>query len=221
MHRLKKVTLEVTMGLFISLSACAADDDGTFTITIQGPEVEETVPASRPVRTTPRRQAVIPQQAPAATVAPRQSAQVPQRAVAVPAQTAVSSDQFRTYNVVSGDTIWSVAHRYAQLNRSINEFQVVASIYRNNPQAFGGGNVNNLLRTTLRIPSDALIAQENTQTEDEECCVGSCHACCGLFEVVEVHAFGYEIVEARHQHTGDDCQHDAFLTARGILLHAS
>ncbi|SFK17847.1 FimV N-terminal domain-containing protein, partial [Succinivibrio dextrinosolvens] len=164
MHRLKKVTLEVTMGLFISLSAFAADDDGTFTITIQGPEVEETVPASRPVRTTPRRQAVIPQQAPAATVAPRQSAQVPQRAVAVPAQTAVSSDQFRTYNVVSGDTIWSVAHRYAQLNRSINEFQVVASIYRNNPQAFGGGNVNNLLRTTLRIPSDALIAQENTQT---------------------------------------------------------
>ena len=152
------------MGLFISLSAFAADDDGTFTITIQGPEVEETVPASRPVRTTPRRQAVIPQQAPAATVAPRQSAQVPQRAVAVPAQTAVSSDQFRTYNVVSGDTIWSVAHRYAQLNRSINEFQVVASIYRNNPQAFGGGNVNNLLRTTLRIPSDALIAQENTQT---------------------------------------------------------
>ncbi|WP_295351168.1 FimV/HubP family polar landmark protein [uncultured Succinivibrio sp.] len=164
MHRLKKVTLEVTMGLFISLSAFSADDDGTFTITIQGPEVEETVPASRPVRTTPRRQAVIPQQAPAATVAPRQSAQAPQRAVAVPAQTAVSSDQFRTYNVVSGDTIWSVAHRYAQLNRSINEFQVVASIYRNNPQAFGGGNVNNLLRTTLRIPSDALIAQENTQT---------------------------------------------------------
>ena len=152
------------MGLFISLSAFSADDDGTFTITIQGPEVEETVPASRPVRTTPRRQAVIPQQAPAATVAPRQSAQAPQRAVAVPAQTAVSSDQFRTYNVVSGDTIWSVAHRYAQLNRSINEFQVVASIYRNNPQAFGGGNVNNLLRTTLRIPSDALIAQENTQT---------------------------------------------------------
>ncbi len=152
------------MGLFISLSAFSADDDGTFTITIQGPEVEETVPASRPVRTTPRRQAVIPQQAPAATVAPRQSAQAPQRAVAVPAQTAVSSDQFRTYNVVTGDTIWSVAHRYAQLNRSINEFQVVASIYRNNPQAFGGGNVNNLLRTTLRIPSDALIAQENTQT---------------------------------------------------------
>ena len=152
------------MGLFISLSAFSADDDGTFTITIQGPEVEETVPASRPVRTTPRIQAVIPQQAPAATVAPRQSAQAPQRAVAVPAQTAVSSDQFRTYNVVSGDTIWSVAHRYAQLNRSINEFQVVASIYRNNPQAFGGGNVNNLLRTTLRIPSDALIAQENTQT---------------------------------------------------------
>ena len=89
MHRLKKVTLEVTMGLFISLSAFSADDDGTFTITIQGPEVEETVPASRPVRTTPRRQAVIPQQAPAATVAPRQSAQAPQRAVAVPAQTAV------------------------------------------------------------------------------------------------------------------------------------
>ncbi|SFS45062.1 FimV C-terminal domain-containing protein [Succinivibrio dextrinosolvens] len=168
MHRLKKVTLEVTMGLFISLSAIAADDDGTFTITIQGPEVEETVPASRPVRTTPRRSTVTPQQAPAVTVAPRQSAQASQRAVAVPAQspaqTSVSSDQFRTYNVVSGDTIWSVAHRYAQLNRSINEFQVVASIYRNNPQAFGGGNVNNLLKTTLRIPSGDVIAQESTQT---------------------------------------------------------
>ena len=170
MHRLKKVTLEVTLGLVMSLSAFAADDDGTFTITIQGPEVEDTAPAPRPqVRTTPRRTTVTPRQAPAVTVTPRQNAAVPQGAVAVPAQTpaaasAVPQGEFRTYNVVTGDTIWSVAHRYAQLNRSINEFQVVASIYRNNPQAFAGGNVNNLMRTTLRIPPDSVIAQENTQT---------------------------------------------------------
>ena len=170
MHRLKKVTLEVTLGLVMSLSAFAADDDGTFTITIQGPEVEDTAPAPRPqVRTTPRRTTVTPRQAPAVTVTPRQNAAVPQGAVAVPSQTpaaasAVPQGEFRTYNVVTGDTIWSVAHRYAQLNRSINEFQVVASIYRNNPQAFAGGNVNNLMRTTLRIPPDSVIAQENTQT---------------------------------------------------------
>jgi len=170
MHRLKKVTLEVTLGLVMSLSAFAADDDGTFTITIQGPEVEDTAPAPRPqVRTTPRRTTVTPRQAPAVTVAPRQNTAAPQSAVAVPAQTpaavsAVPQGEFRTYNVVTGDTIWSVAHRYAQLNRSINEFQVVASIYRNNPQAFAGGNVNNLMRTTLRIPPDSVIAQENTQT---------------------------------------------------------
>ncbi len=162
MHRLKKVTLEVALGLLIPLSVFSADDDGTFTITIQGPDVEETAPVRAPARTTPRRATVTPRrQASAATVSPRQA---PAARTDTVNTAPVQPGQYRTYNVVSGDTIWSVAHRYAQANRNINEFQVVASIYRNNPQAFGNSNVNNLLRTTLRVPSDEEIALENTQT---------------------------------------------------------
>jgi len=58
MHRLKKATLEVALGLLIPLSVMSADDDGTFTITIQGPDVEESAPARQPVRRTSRFRAI-------------------------------------------------------------------------------------------------------------------------------------------------------------------
>ena len=148
----------------------SADEDGTFTITIQGPEVEDTVPQVQPVQPASR--------APVRRAAPRQNRQATVNATATraPAATATRQPQTesnatsvqqtpaRTYSVASGDTIWSVAHRYLPLDRSVNEFQIVASIYRHNRGAFGRGNVNNLLRTTITIPPVSEIARETTDT---------------------------------------------------------
>ena len=170
MHACKKALLSVALSFLLPFSAMSADEDGTFTITIQGPEVEDTVPQVQPVQPAIR--------APVRRVAPRQNRQASVNATATraPAATATRQPQTesnatsvqqtpaRTYSVASGDTIWSVAHRYLPLDRSVNEFQIVASIYRHNRGAFGRGNVNNLLRTTITIPPVTEIARETTDT---------------------------------------------------------
>ena len=170
MHAYKKALVSVALSFLLPFSAMSADEDGTFTITIQGPEVEDTVPQVQPVQPTSR--------APVRRAAPRQNRQATVNATATraPAATATRQPQTesnatsvqqtpaRTYSVASGDTIWSVAHRYLPLDRSVNEFQIVASIYRHNRGAFGRGNVNNLLRTTITIPPVSEIARETTDT---------------------------------------------------------
>ena len=170
MHACKKALLSVALSFLLPFSAMSADEDGTFTITIQGPEVEDTVPQVQPVQPASR--------APVRRAAPRQNRQASVNATATraPAATATRQPQTesnatsvqqtpaRTYSVASGDTIWSVAHRYLPLDRSVNEFQIVASIYRHNRGAFGRGNVNNLLRTTITIPPVTEIARETTDT---------------------------------------------------------
>ena len=170
MHACKKALLSVALSFLLPFSAMSADEDGTFTITIQGPEVEDTVPQVQPVQPAIR--------APVRRAVPRQNRQASVNATATraPAATATRQPQTesnatsvqqtpaRTYSVASGDTIWSVAHRYLPLDRSVNEFQIVASIYRHNRGAFGHGNVNNLLRTTITIPPVTEIARETTDT---------------------------------------------------------
>ena len=170
MHAYKKALLSVALSFLLPFSAMSADEDGTFTITIQGSEVEDTVPQVQPVQPASR--------APVRRAAPRQNRQATVNATATraPATTATRQPQTesnatsvqqtpaRTYSVASGDTIWSVAHRYLPLDRSVNEFQIVASIYRHNRGAFGRGNVNNLLRTTITIPPVSEIARETTDT---------------------------------------------------------
>ena len=170
MHAYKKALLSVALSFLLPFSAMSADEDGTFTITIQGPEVEDTVPQVQPVQPAIR--------APVRRAVPRQNRQASVNATATraPAATATRQPQTEsnatsvqqtpasTYSVASGDTIWSVAHRYLPLDRSVNEFQIVASIYRHNRGAFGRGNVNNLLRTTITIPPVTEIARETTDT---------------------------------------------------------
>ena len=170
MHACKKALLSVALSFLLPFSAMSADEDGTFTITIQGPEVEDTVHQVQPVQPAIR--------APVRRAVPRQNRQATVNATATRAPSATATRQpqtesnatsvqqtpARTYSVASGDTIWSVAHRYLPLDRSVNEFQIVASIYRHNRGAFGRGNVNNLLRTTITIPPVSEIARETTDT---------------------------------------------------------
>ena len=170
MHAYKKALLSVALSFLLPFSAMSADEDGTFTITIQGPEVEDTVPQVQPVQPARR--------SPVRSAAPRQNRQATVNATTTRAPAATASRQPQTqsnatsvqqtpariYSIASGDTIWSVAHRYLPQDRSVNEFQIVASIYRHNRGAFGQGNVNNLLRTTITIPPVSEIARETTDT---------------------------------------------------------
>ena len=191
MHAYKKALLSVALSFLLPFSAMSADDDGTFTITIQGPEVEDTAPQVQPVqpvrrtpvrRATPRqnRQASVNATAtrtPSATVNQQpqtvRSAQTNATTTTTATTTQVQQTPARTYTVSQGDTIWSVAHRYLPQDRSVNEFQIVASIYRNNRGAFGQGNVNNLLRTTITIPPVSEIARETTDTGSKLLASGS------------------------------------------------
>ncbi len=69
----------------------------------------------------------------------------------------------RTYDVQNKDTIWSIATKFVPNDRSVSEFQVIASIYRNNPNAFGNKNINNLKKGTLIIPPVKEIARESAE----------------------------------------------------------
>lgn len=185
MHAYKKALLSVALSFLLPFSAMSADDDGTFTITIQGPEVEDTAPQVQPVqpvrrtpvrRATPRQNRQAPVNAtatrtPSATV--NQQPQTVRSATTATTTTQAQQTPARTYTVSQGDTIWSVAHRYLPQDRSVNEFQIVASIYRNNRGAFGQGNVNNLLRTTITIPPVSEIARETTDTGSKLLASGS------------------------------------------------
>lgn len=77
--------------------------------------------------------------------------------------------QFMAQHVVAPrETIWSIAHRYSAPYPNVNEFQAVASIYRNNRNAFDNDNVNNVRRgATLNIPVAEEMALELTSTGSE------------------------------------------------------
>lgn len=100
---------------------------------------------------------------------PRSASQAPaaaaQTATAAPAAAASSGSEGATrYNVRATDTLWSIATRHLPGDRSVNEFQIVASIYRNNPASFAQGNVNRLLGGTITIPPLSEIRREDPAT---------------------------------------------------------
>ena len=74
------------------------------------------------------------------------------------------NSKIRYYQVKNNDTIWSIASQYIPDDKSINEYQIISSIYRNNPKAFGGGNLNNLHKVNLKIPTDAVMSLEKERS---------------------------------------------------------
>lgn len=180
MHGLKNFSLSIVLSALLSVSAHAVDEDGTFTITIQGPE-EEQIQQVAPRQTAPSRANVAtnvqrrqPTRTVDATNNPNRQARTTPRGATTTQSNATTTTVAKTsnipnfandrrYEVKAGDTIWSVAHRYLPQDRSFNEFQIVASIYRHNPKAFANNNVNALQKTTLVIPDDKLMALESAQ----------------------------------------------------------
>ena len=159
-----------------------------FSISITGPDNEQ----EAPVRRAPRpAQPVARPATPAAPVAVTPAAPAQRPAVqgqntqpnAIPGlipqspveQANLAAQEMRPANLPANfqaqhtvgprETIWSIAHRYSAPYNDVNEFQAVASIYRNNRDAFNNGDVNQIRRgTTLNIPVAQEMALEQTQT---------------------------------------------------------
>jgi len=73
----------------------------------------------------------------------------------VTAQREVSVNQREVYGPITNtDTLWSIASRYRPSN-NVTVHQVTAAIYKLNPHAFSGGNINAMIPGgAIRIPSE-------------------------------------------------------------------
>ena len=78
-------------------------------------------------------------------------------------QANTNTPEFSQYTVKAQDNIWSIASRFTPISGAVNEFQVLASIYRYNPDAFSNNNVNQLRRVILNIPPLSEIAKESAE----------------------------------------------------------
>ena len=102
---------------------------------------------------------------PAATSAASSQAQTQTRAQTRNDGNAAASQNAQalptSVRVNSGESLWQIATRLLPADRSVNEFQIAASIYRNNPHAFNNGNAGNIRAGTLKIPPVSEIARED------------------------------------------------------------
>jgi FimV-like protein len=69
-----------------------------------------------------------------------------------------ASEPSATYEVKRGDTLFAIARRVGHEGATPN--QMVLALYRSNPEAFAGGNINQLrVGDTLKVPSrEAVLA---------------------------------------------------------------
>ena len=183
----KKHFLTLVMASLLAITSQVYAEE-EFSISITGPDNEQ----EAPVRRAPRpAQPVARPATPAAPVAVTPAAPAQRPAMqgqntqpnAIPGlipqspveQANLAAQEMRPANLPANfqaqhtvgprETIWSIAHRYSAPYNDVNEFQAVASIYRNNRDAFNNGDVNQIRRgTTLNIPVAQEMALEQTQT---------------------------------------------------------
>ena len=64
----------------------------------------------------------------------------------------------RTYHVKSGDTLWPIAQSLRP--RDVSNYQMMIALQQENPEAFAGGNINNLKAgSLLTVPSPEQVRQ--------------------------------------------------------------
>lgn len=107
-------------------------------------------PAPAPVANAPAAAAPAPTAAPAPAPAP---ARQPRRAAA-PAAVADGTAAHGSYTVQQGDTLYAIAGEASQGVDSVSLEQMLLALYRNNPNAFIGGNINRIKSgAVLKVPS--------------------------------------------------------------------
>lgn len=110
-------------------------------------------PAAAPAATAPQ-----PEAAPAAAEAPRPAAPArPARQSAKRAPAPAASTEMTPgggYTVQRGDTLYAIAGEAVQGQESVSLDQMLVALYRNNPNAFIGGNMNRLRSgAVLQVPT--------------------------------------------------------------------
>ena len=132
------------------LSGAVQAEDNYYSVDITGPEgrsASQRRAAPPPVRRTTAGQAAATRVIPPPTPLP----------AGVTAQ--------GTHQIRGNDTLWTIANAYLPPERSFNEYQIIASLYRFNPHAFINGDVNRLITgATLNVPTPSIIALEQTQS---------------------------------------------------------
>ncbi|GCB05969.1 FimV/HubP family polar landmark-like protein TapV [Ralstonia sp. SET104] len=94
--------------------------------------------------------------APAPTRQPRAARQAARPQQAAPAASAPDATPGGSYTVQRGDSLYDVASTAAQGQDAVSLDQMLLALYRNNPNAFIGGNINRLRTgSVLKVPSQA------------------------------------------------------------------
>ena len=105
--------------------------------------------------------------------APANAGQPASQATSRPARPAGSGRQTATaggsYTVQRGDSLYGIAADAAQAQDAVSLDQMLLSLYRNNPSAFIGGNINRLKAgAVLKIPSGPQVREVSAATARRE-----------------------------------------------------
>ncbi len=133
------------------------------------PVVQATAPGAAAATEAPsaQPQAAAPAAAAPASTPARQPRQTARPKQAAPAATAAAPDATPggSYTVQRGDSLYDIASTSAQGQDAVSLDQMLLALYRNNPNAFIGGNINRLRTgSVLKVPSQA-DAQKVSQRE--------------------------------------------------------
>lgn len=112
------------------------------------PGAAEPAPAAQPQAAAPAASAP----APARQTRPARQAARPQQAA--PAASTADAAPGGSYTVQRGDSLYDIASTAAQGQEAVSLDQMLLALYRNNPNAFIGGNINRLRTgSVLKVPS--------------------------------------------------------------------
>ena len=120
------------------------------------PVVQATTPGAAETASSPATQSQAPAPAAAAQPRPARQAARPQQAAPAAAAAAPNAAPGGSYTVQRGDSLYDIASTAAQGQDAVSLDQMLLALYRNNPNAFIGGNINRLRTgSVLKVPSQA------------------------------------------------------------------
>jgi len=120
------------------------------------PVVQATTPGAAENASTPATHSPAPAAAAPAPARPARQAARPQQAAPAATAAAPNAAPGGAYTVQRGDSLYDIASTAAQGQEAVSLDQMLLALYRNNPNAFIGGNINRLRTgSVLKVPSQA------------------------------------------------------------------
>ena len=120
------------------------------------PVVQATTPGAAENAPAPATQSQAPAPAAVAPARPARQTARPQQAASATTAAAPNAAPGGSYTVQRGDSLYDIASTAAQGQEAVSLDQMLLALYRNNPNAFIGGNINRLRTgSVLKVPSQA------------------------------------------------------------------